>query len=186
MAVIFARSWLLNALCGVSLGCTAPEEMTCVPGGAEVPVSEAQGVVNGTCAPAGERFVDHYSCDGIAAPCPHDGPRGPSAHVQPDGERESDPDLAWSVAELESCSCVCCHNNEGVSAYVWSYDFSPAWTDSVETARLERIASNEGSDDIAPENNNGFTRVLTGLPSTDPARFQALLARELERRGVAP
>jgi hypothetical protein len=70
-----------------------------------------------------------------------------------------------------------------LSAHIYSWNFAPAWTDSLDTERLESLVDDgTREDDIAPENNNGFSRLATGLPSTDGDRLKAFFQRELERR----
>ena len=87
------------------------------------------------------------------------------------------------LGQLQSCSCSCCHNNAGESAHIWSWDFDPVWTDSIETERLERLASTLGRvDNIAPLGNEGFSRSISDFPSTDGQRFVDYLLREQARR----
>jgi hypothetical protein len=164
-------------LAALGTGCS---ERVCTPQGE---VDEATGVQNGTCAPEGEAFTDHYSCDGIEGPCASNDEHGASAKVAADPARQSDPDLAWSAEQIRACSCSCCHNDRGVAAHIYSYDFQPAWTDSLATERLERIINENNTDeDIPPASNNGFSRLGTAIPTTDDARLKAFFQRELDRR----
>jgi hypothetical protein len=173
------KQWLGVGLLTTSLGAWGCSEEVCTPSGE----GEANGVQNGTCAPEGERFTDHFSCEGVEGPCAGGGERGAKAQVAADPATQSDPDLAWSANQIRACSCSCCHNNQGVAAHIYSWDFAPAWTDSLSTERLERVVGEYNSDeDIAAADNNGFSRLGTGIPSTDPTRLSAFLARELERR----
>jgi hypothetical protein len=141
------------------------------------------GEINGTCAPEGTLYTDVYSCQGVDGPCPGSD-EGASAKVDEDASRLDDADLTWATAQLGSCSCSCCHNNEGVSAYVWSWDFSPVWTDSLDAERLQKLVDGDTphDNDIRPARNNDFTREGTGIPTTDPERMRAFLERELDRR----
>ncbi|MFT7520485.1 MAG: hypothetical protein ACI9MC_002634 [Kiritimatiellia bacterium] len=149
------------------------------------PEDERGGELNGTCAPEGEVFTDHYSCDGVEGPSRGDEPPGAVARVDENPARALDPDLPWVQDQLAACSCICCHNNNGESAHIWSWDFEPVWTDSIETDRLERMASEDAfrpGDNIDPTTNNGFSRVISGIPSTDGERLMEYLRREVERR----
>jgi hypothetical protein len=144
---------------------------------------EPTGVENGTCAPEGAAFTDHFSCDGIAGPCPSTDERGARAQVPADATRQDDPDLAWSAQQIRACSCSCCHNDDGLAAHVYSWNFAPAWTDSLSTERLETLAAGDYDDeDISPSENNGFSRLISDIPSTDGERMRAFFERELNRR----
>jgi hypothetical protein len=167
----------LPAVVGVAM-LTAGCDDKCTPND-----GEPTGVENGTCAPDGESFTDHFSCDGIAGPCPSTDERGASARVSPDASRQDDPDLAWSAQQIRACSCSCCHNDDGLAAHIYSWNFSPAWTDSLNTERLESLATGDGrDDDLSPGENNGFSREISDIPSTDGNRMKAFFQRELSRR----
>lgn len=166
------------AASALALGCE-PEPEPYVPGVA----------VNGTCAPHGERFLDHYTCDDVKGPSPTDQSDEPATIkvIMPDPARLDDPDLEWMEAELVACSCVCCHHDTGIGAYRWSYEFEPTFIDSVGNDVLQRFTDPPPphAAQIPPEENNGFARGEFGFPTTDKKRFQAFIDRELERRGLA-
>ncbi len=157
---------------------------TCDPNGPWTESGAPDGEINGTCAPEDELYTDHFSCDGVAGPCRGTAEQGAVARVDEDPARLEDPDLDWVRSQLGSCSCVCCHNDAGESAHIWSWDFAPVWTDSIETDRLERIVEGYAGhqDDIDPDDNHGFSRDPSGFPSTDGERLLAYFGRELERR----
>ncbi len=146
--------------------------------------------MNGTCAPHGELFLDHFTCDEVEGPSSTDrSDEHASTKVSaPDPARLDDPDLAWITAELAACSCVCCHNDTGIGAYRWSYEFEPTFIDSVDDEVLLRFTDPPPphAPKIPPEENNGFARGEFGFPSTDKQRFEAFIDRELARRGLAP
>lgn len=146
-----------------------------------------QRAVNGTCAPEGEAFLDRYSCEGVQGQSPTTEATASAQVAAPDPSRLEDPDLAWSAGQLESCSCVCCHVSEGIAGYSWAADFAPAWTDSASDGALSSLAGPPPHflEILPPEENHGFERELTGMPSTDPERMLAFLRRELARRGAA-
>jgi len=117
---------------------------------------------------------------------------GASSKVTAPGEtRLSDEDLAWTQAELAACSCICCHGETGIGGYVWSYEFSPFWPDSMTDWTLLTFtdpAPGQGPDLDADTSdaaeNNGFSRAQIGVPTTDGARFLAFIERERGRRGL--
>jgi hypothetical protein len=144
---------------------------------------DADAILNGTCAPHGDRFGDVYACDTVQGPSPNE-PPGAVAAVSPDPETAADPDYDWVLAELEACSCTCCHTNDGVGTYRWSATFAPAWSDSADNGSLSLLGRYgiNSSAAIPLEENNGFSREQSGHPSTDPERFNGFVDRELDRR----
>jgi hypothetical protein len=70
-----------------------------------------------------------------------------------------------------------------VADHKWVWEFAPAWTDSATSSVLRTLiepADPEYRIDAAK--NNGFGVRELHLPTTDPARLRAFIARELERR----
>jgi hypothetical protein len=167
--------------------CTAEDDASTSTSGGTAG-GDLAAAVNGTCAPHGELFTDHFSCDGVEGPDPtSQSDDGPSVKVlTPDPTRLDDPDLGWVKEEIRSCSCICCHNDEGIGAYVWSYEMEPFFLDGVTNDRLGRFTDPAPAHApvIPPDDNNGFTRIGTGWPSTDPGRFLGFVDRERERRGL--
>jgi hypothetical protein len=144
----------------------------------------AEEILNGTCAPHGQHFSSVYSCETVTGPTPSE-PPGADPAVSHDPETLTDPDYDWVLAELEACSCICCHANDGVATYVWSSSFLPAWSDSADEQVLSKLGRYGAPVvmTIPLEDNNGFTNEQTGHPTTDPKRFGAFVDRELTRRG---
>ncbi len=174
---------LLLALAPLLAAC--PASTPCLPDGSDAVDLPEDAIINGTCAPEGELFTDHYSCDTVAGPCTDEAPGQPSAVVDEDPARLDDPDLAWSTAQLGSCSCSCCHGNAGVAAFEWSWEFAPVWTDSANTERLRDLAAAPPSSysSIPADDNNGFERETIGVPTNDAARMRGYIEREIARRG---
>lgn len=142
-------------------------------------------VVNGSCVPPGEAFLDHYTCDQIDGPT-GDPAIGSSAKVEHDPETLADPDYDWVVEQIAACSCTCCHAEGSESAYVWSFDFSPDFAMSASDEVFERL---DGADDAnhsgpSPETNYGFERVDGSLPTQDIERLRGFVDRELARRAA--
>ena len=182
--VIMTRPSALNAALALLLlaGCGLAESEFCDPDGPWTEAGEPEGEINGTCAPEGELYTDYYACEGVAGPCRGDADQGATAQVPEDPERLEDEDLEWVQDQLGACSCSCCHNVEGESAHIWAWDFEPVWTDSIESARLARVAAGSTDEDDYLGENNGFDRLVVTIPSTDGERLKAYLQRELDRR----
>jgi len=153
-----------------------------------------EGATNGTCVPAGELFLDTYSCVGVRGP-------GGDPSIEPsskpdvlDSGRLDNPDLAWVEEQMLACSCICCHNTpsqdehgpSGKGRSIWDVSFMPAWTDSATddvVMRIAGIGSPVNAPQIPAEDNHGFSRGPNGgLPTTDLDRIAAFAERELERR----
>ena len=198
------RAWaglpLSLVLVGSGLGCAKDGEAddTAAEGGEQGTDSADSGAsrhaaVNGTCAPHGERFTDQYDCATVEGPAPtdHSGDGASSQVTDPDETRLADEDTDWTQAELAACSCVCCHSDNGIGGYVWSFEFSPFWPDSIADDTL-RTFTNSGpgtgpdlsADTSDAADNNGFSRAQIGVPTTDAERFLAFIDRERARRGL--
>jgi hypothetical protein len=99
-------------------------------------------------------------------------------------------ELLWVKQELSSCSCVCCHSSkspEGPSN--WYLEQPGNFVNGMFDTGIAQGAGAISSDvlgDLDPALNNGFTRLPSIFPSTDPARMQAFFLRELEHRGLTP
>lgn len=143
---------------------------------------EGEGPINGTCAPEGQAYQDVYTCEGVVGPCGEGDSPGASAAVEEDLTRLDDPDYDWAKAQVDACSCVCCHTTDGVAAHVWSVDFEPVWTDSIPTDVLGRVLEGGRDNRLRPNDNNGFDREVSNIPSTDGGRLIEYLQREMDRR----
>lgn len=150
-----------------------------------------QVLVSG-CTEPGRRFDQYGSCEDVRTQRPFF-PYPVSAVAPPDFSRLNDPsfvdDLSWARAQVEACACVCCHADEGngTQSASWSIDNDPIWTDTLTNSGLAMLAGLVDSDAFGafpPEDNNGFSRSETGIPTTDPGRMQAFLRAEFTRRGL--
>jgi hypothetical protein len=179
----------------------APDEST-VAADSAMPVvqdtaSEETGaveeeVVNGTCVPEGERFLDTHSCATVIGPVGDPELESTAKITDPDPERLKDADHDWVRAQMAACSCICCHDppGEGEGApsgearSIWDASFEPVWTDSATNSALEGVTGLKdiSHDGIPPEENYGFERFNGSIPTTDSERLQAYGQRELERR----
>lgn len=82
-----------------------------------------------------------------------------------------DEDYAWLTAEAKRCTCVCCHSSVigGPGTHRWDIEYQPVWIDSASDWALQVFA--------------GYTdEYEQTLPSDDPARVQAVVDAEIERR----
>jgi hypothetical protein len=193
----FARLVLVvTTACG---GESAPEtdvDGGPMPGVFQPPTLECTGDIcawafMGGCAPEGMRFTDVASCDAVRTQRPYWSAE-PPALPSDDDPRLDDAafvdDLVFTQKQAAACGCVCCHDKTtGVGAAGWDVSVEPIWTDTL-TDRGVAILSGRLSSDIfgwlEPEDNYGFERRLTGLPSTDPERMRAFFDAEIERRGI--
>ena len=140
---------------------------------------------NGTCVAEGSLFRDEYDCSLVEGPTPGSTDPATSHAGAADPARVEDPDAAWALSQLRSCSCVCCHGEGGRGASYWSTDFEPFWVDSARDSALESLGPSPDrtphSEYLNPEKNHGFVREQ-GPPTTDPDRMAAFFQRQIEFR----
>ncbi|WP_437950343.1 proteinase inhibitor [Sorangium sp. So ce296] len=172
-------------------------ELVCVEPEAGEPAGQSDGkvctfgAISG-CTEPGRRFTDYASCEPVFTQRPY-WPAPPSEYKTPsDDPRLSDPEwlaeLAWVTEQTEACGCVCCHSENTAPAGPsnWYIEAGPIWTDSFNPSGLALAAgwvSSAALGAYPPDQNNGFSRDVAGLPTTDPARMVAFFEGELERRG---
>jgi len=145
-------------------------------------------VRNGTCVPEGQRFKDVHDCRAVPGPTPHQPPGAVEATPFAEHSRLEDVDNVWVQEQLQACSCICCHSDEGIGTYRWFANFDPFWLDSADDGGLRNLASvnsRASTADLDAEMNNGFTRTIV-LPSTMPQRMKAYLERKIMRRSLQP
>lgn len=140
----------------------------------------------------GRRFVDYASCEPVLTQRPYY-PYTVSAGTSPDDARLGDAEwveeFEWVTGQVESSACTCCHSSsyapDGPSG--WYVEDGPIWLDGVGDAGLAMLAGWVDSTVFGAfpaEENNGFDRETTGLPTTDVSRMAAFLEGELARRGL--
>ncbi len=138
------------------------------------------------------RYRDYASCEPVLTQRPY-WPASATADTAPDDPRLSDAtwqaEFSWMTAQVESSACVCCHSTDlapdGPSG--WYLEAGPIWIDSLDDDGLAMLAGWVDSTAFGAfdaEDNNGFDRSTTGLPTTDVPRMQAFLEGELRRRGL--
>lgn len=145
------------------------------------------------CTEAGRYFPDYADCGVVRTQRPY-WPAPPAGTSSPDDPRLQDPafvrELEWVTAQARATACTCCHDSRETpsGASQWAIDEGPIWTD---TASDRGIALFSGLTDSSifgaypPEQNNGFQRTFTGIPSTDGERMRRFFVAELARRGIS-
>jgi hypothetical protein len=143
------------------------------------------------CTEPGRRFEDYASCDVVRTQRPYY-PVAPRTTSSPDDPRLQDPafmaELAWVTEQVAASACVCCHTNRASKngSSDWNIEEGPIWTDTVSDLGLAILAGYADSTAFGafpPDQNHGFSRDQTGVPTTDVERMKAFLGAEWERRG---
>lgn len=149
-------------------------------------------IISGSTEP-GRRYADYASCDAVRTQRPYVAIPVPRA-TPADDPRLDDTDymaeLAWLKAESEASACACCHTASDTPSgpSLWDTEAEPIWTDTLSDEGIAMLAGLTDSTYfgfLPSEDNNGFDRATTGLPTTDQPRLVAFLTAELERRGVS-
>ena len=149
-------------------------------------------VISG-CTEEGRDFRDYGSCDVVFTNRPY-------YAVDPyDSAADDDPrlvdeeyleELAWVTEQTKSCACVCCHSTEAADGpAIWGIDDEVLWTDQMSDTAIGMFAGYIDSSALGsypPEENNGFDRELSAMPTTDPDRMVAFWLDEMDRRGLTP
>jgi hypothetical protein len=139
----------------------------------------------------GRHFADYASCDAVFSQRPYY-PYPVTIDAPSPDTRVDDPawvvEFEWVTGQVASSACVCCHSSElapdGPSG--WHLESEGVWLDGVDDDALAMLAGWVDSTAFGAfpaEENNGFDRSVTGLPTTDVARMSAFLGGELARRG---
>lgn len=175
-----------------------PFEQTCqAPIQGEPAGSSANGQVCtwgaiSACTEEGRNFNDYASCDAVLSQRPYYA-TDVTYDTPANDPRLSDSaylgELDWVTSQVKSCACLCCHSAalppDGPSG--WNIDAGPLWLDTLDDDGLAVLAGWVDSTAFGafpPEDNNGFDRSTTGLPTNDIARMLAFLESELARRGL--
>lgn len=143
------------------------------------------------CTQEGRYFPEYASCEVVRTQRPY-WPASPAGQSRPDDPRAQDPrfmaELAWMTRQIEASGCTCCHDSRSIAASQWDIRAPGIWLDSLSDSGLALFIGLADSSVLGAypaEDNHGFERARTGIPSTDPERMQAFLALELERRGIS-
>lgn len=140
----------------------------------------------------GRKFKDYASCDTVRTQRPYYPVNANMERLgQPDARLEDTEyvkELDWVKSQIESSACVCCHSSEiapeGPSN--WYIEAPGNFMDSFFDSGLAMGANYVPSRELGaypPEENNGFDRLRSGFPSTDPERMVRFFESELAHRG---
>lgn len=184
---------------GPDLAVFTPFEQICTPALEGEPPGASGGdvctwqAISGT-TEEGRLFSDYADCDVVISQRPY-WAASAEVDVAADDPRLTDPDwqdeYAWVTAQVEASACICCHSVDEApngEPSGWNLQAAPIWTESLDDDGMAMMAGWVDSSvfgAFAPEDNNGFARDLTGLPSTDPQRMRAFWEGELARRGLS-
>ena len=148
-------------------------------------------VLISACTEESRQFAEYASCDDVRTQRPYFGYTVP-LEEDPEDPRLDDEEylaeLEWVTDQVEACACVCCHSSDvaPTGASGWHIEAGELWIDSVPDRGLAMLAGLVDSSAFGaypPEQNNGFDRTTTGLPTTDPTRMQTFLLNEYLSRG---
>ncbi|MFO0757560.1 MAG: proteinase inhibitor [Byssovorax sp.] len=179
-------------------GVYQPPELTCSdplagepPGQSDGKVCTRSGIA--ACTEPGRRFDDYASCKPVLTQRPYWPAPASSYETPKDDPILSDAsymaEIAWAKEQASACGCVCCHSAESApngKTSNWYIEKGPNWIDSFNPTGLALVANWIDSTQLGAypaSDNNGFSRDVSGLPSTDPARMVKLFESELARRG---
>ncbi len=144
------------------------------------------------CTEPGRKYRDYGSCSDVLTNRPYYPVAGEPVPTS-DGRMQNASymaELAWVKKEVEACACVCCHDgNSPRGASKWSTDAGPLWVDSMSNTAIAMFAGYIDSSALGafrPEENNGFDRLQSAMPSTDPSRMVNFFKGEFQRRGIDP
>ncbi|MCB9600536.1 MAG: proteinase inhibitor [Sandaracinus sp.] len=169
--------------------CRAPREGE--PAGATDGQVCTPTIISGSTEP-GRRYAQYADCDVVRTQRPYYA-MPTEITTSPEDPRLADAtymdELAWVKSEAEASACACCHTTSDTpsGAAVWDTEAGDLWVDTVSDEALAMLAGYTDSAAfgfLPTEQNNGFDRSTTGLPSTDVPRLRAFLDRELTRRGL--
>lgn len=151
----------------------------------------ANVAISGATEP-GRWFADYASCDVVVRQRPY-WPAPPAGKTAPDDARLKDAsylrELAWVTEQVAASGCVCCHDaRAGRAPSQWDLRAEGVWLDSLSDDGLALFAGYADSSVLgayAPEDNFGFARDVTGIPSNDPERMRRFMTQEVARRGIS-
>jgi hypothetical protein len=145
------------------------------------------------CTELGRNYADYVSCEpAYEARGYYPAPPAPESAPDP---RMQDPayaaEVAWVKAQTEACSCVCCHQGSRTpaGAAIWDTELDGNFLNSFTPWGLAFMAGFVDSSILGyrpAEENNGFSRETTGMPTQDPERVLKFFTEELAHRGYTP
>lgn len=145
----------------------------------------------GACTEEGRNYADYGNCDDVRTQQPYyPMPAGPRAGTS--DARMQDPayaaEVEWVREQANACACVCCHGAESPKGpAIWDTAADGNWINTFTDFGIAFAAGTIDSSllgSFGPGENNGFTRLSAGIPSTDEVRMKAFFEAELLHRGI--
>ena len=144
------------------------------------------------CTEPGRRYDDYATCNVVLTQRPY-WPAPVALEVSEDDPRLADAEYmaeaAWVTEQAGACACTCCHSDSApMGASNWNIDDGPFWFDAMSddaVALSAGLADSSTFGAYPAKDNNGFSRDVTGIPTTDRERMVAFWVGELERRGLS-
>jgi hypothetical protein len=175
-----------------------PPYETCVEPLDGVPGQSADGKVCtltliGACTEEGRSYSDYGTCADVRTQQPYY-PASPGSRAGDDDPRLDDPayveELNWVRDQANACACACCHSDQAPDGpSIWNTDAEGNWINTFTDFGIAFGAAVVDSSllgSFGPGENNGFTRMVAGIPSTDEARMKAFFEGEMAWRGIDP
>ncbi len=138
-------------------------------------------------------FSQVASCDIVRTQRPF-APKAKPIVTPPDDPRLSDPEfmkeLQWLTSQARSTGCACCHDSSAVATkdYAnWDISTPGIWTDQLSTRALGLLSNRLDATTLGAypkEENFGFDRSKTGIPTNDVPRMQRFVEKEVQNRGL--
>ena len=143
------------------------------------------------CTEEGRSYYDYGSCETVRTNRPYY-PLPGKPVAGDDDPRLADENYVresnWVKSQVEACACICCHTDqapEGPSK--WAADAGILWTDTMSDTAISLFAGYVDSSALGafnPDDNNGFNRIESALPTTDVERMLAFFEAEFQRRAI--
>ena len=145
------------------------------------------------CTEAGRDYYEYGSCDTVYTNRPYYPVPGLPAGDESD-PRYSDEiyqqESNWVKEQVKACACVCCHDDRAPRGpSTWSVDAGPLWVNTMSDTAVAMFAGYIDSSSLGafmPEENNGFDRIQSAMPTTDVQRMLAFFQAEFDRRNIDP
>ncbi len=143
------------------------------------------------CTEEGRSYLEYGDCDVVRTNRPYYAvPTRPVGGG--DDPRLQDPSFVtesnWIRDQVAACACVCCHTDEAPQGpSMWSIDDGPLFIDSMSDTAIAMFAGYIDSNAFGafdPDQNNGFDRLRSALPTTDVPRTLAFFQDEFTRRDI--
>ena len=143
------------------------------------------------CTEEGRSYYDYGSCDMVRTNRPYYPLPGQPMGSDNDPRLEDENYLresAWVKSQVEACACICCHTEQApMGPAKWATDAGALWTDTMSDTAISLFAGYVDSSALGAFNandNNGFNRLESALPTTDVSRMIGFFEAEFQRRTI--